>query len=56
MFTKKEDQYSIEMLARDLEASLIRARKAQVNAHAIETALETMLRTQRAYIASMLRF
>jgi hypothetical protein len=57
MFTKKpETPYSIENLTRDLEAALVKARAAHVNQYAIESAIENAMRTQRAYIASHLKF
>jgi hypothetical protein len=56
MFTKKDEKYTIENLTRDLEAGLIKARAAHVNKHAVENALEQMLRVHRQYIATSLRF
>jgi hypothetical protein len=57
MFAKKADQtFTLDNLSRDLEAALIKARKAHLNVHATENALESMLRIQRQYIAASLRF
>jgi hypothetical protein len=53
---KTETAYSIENLARDLEAIMVKGRAAKINGYALEAAIERALQTQRSYIASSLRF
>jgi hypothetical protein len=57
MFTKKaETPFTLDAFARDIEKTMIEARKAHLNAHAIERVLEQALRVHRSYIAASLKF
>jgi hypothetical protein len=57
MFTKKDDgKYTLDNLTRDLESALVKARRADLNVHAAENAIEQMIRVHRSYIAASLRF
>jgi hypothetical protein len=56
MFTNKAETYTLASLVNDLESALGKARKAHLDKHGIERALELALQLQRTYIAASLRF